>query len=105
MNLTTPPKGVSRPHSRKRRYASALKRKILANKAIETSLENLQQDRPLAIGLFMLIISAVLYSFTYSLYAKLEDGLPHLFFVHYGIAICYLLYLMFTKELRLLTLW
>lgn len=52
----------------------------------------------------MLTISAVLYSFTYPLYATLEGGLPHLFFIHYGVAISYLLYLMFTKELRLLKL-
>lgn len=104
MNSPTSSKGVSHPQSWQGAYATALKRKILASNTIATSLENLQQDRPLAIGLFLLVISALLYGTTYPLYAKFGGGLTHLFFVHYGIAFAYLLYLMFTKELRLLKL-
>ncbi|WP_017733046.1 XrtN system VIT domain-containing protein [Nafulsella turpanensis] len=98
MNITTSSKEVS--HRPKKSYLSALKRKLL----IKPILENLQQDRPLTVGLLMLLISALLYSFTYPLHISSGDVFSHLFFIHYGIAIIYLLYLMFTRELRLLRL-
>ena len=64
----------------------------------------IKKDSSLTLGLFLILLSGLLYIVTFSGYHHFDNTFTPLFFIHYGIAIIYLVYLMVQKELRLMRL-
>ena len=71
---------------------------------MKTIFESIRKDRSLFTGLILIFISSLLYAISYSAYEQYRDTLTPLFFVHYGLAVGYVVWLIMRKELRLFRL-